>query len=155
MSYLVVYNVGLRIWLSLFSYSSIFVYSETVKDTGTAQGFVFVDGISAIGEIDDDFICATLDWWPPEKCDYGTCSWDHASLLMLVLSIFLHLQLFCVSCLCQCVCVCAFFNVTCKFTTLVCWSCWWIYPPEPMPSFITRGWWLVWAVYFSFNFISG
>ncbi|CDP15923.1 unnamed protein product [Coffea canephora] len=86
MGYLVVYYVGLCIWLSLFSYSSIFVYSEIVKDTGTAQGFVFVDGLSAIGEIDDDFICATLDWWPPEKCDYGTCSWDHASLLNLDLN---------------------------------------------------------------------
>ncbi|CDP10485.1 unnamed protein product [Coffea canephora] len=83
MGYLVVYYVGLCIWLSLFSYNSIFVYSEIAKDIGTAQGFVFVDGISAIGEIDDDFICATLDWWPPEKCDYGTCSWDHASLLNL------------------------------------------------------------------------
>jgi heparanase 1 len=42
-----------------------------------------VEGVFAIGETDEDFICATLDWWPPEKCDYGTCSWGHASLLNL------------------------------------------------------------------------
>ncbi|GAB4828215.1 hypothetical protein Ancab_035129 [Ancistrocladus abbreviatus] len=47
------------------------------------QGAVLIDETAAIGEIDDDFICATLDWWPPEKCDYGTCSWGHASLLNL------------------------------------------------------------------------
>lgn len=86
MGFLVAYYVGLCIWLSLFSYSSIFVYSKSVEDAGAAQGFVFVDGVSAIGEIDNDFICATLDWWPPEKCDYGTCSWDHASLLNLDLN---------------------------------------------------------------------
>ncbi|GMP60251.1 hypothetical protein CsSME_00023191 [Camellia sinensis var. sinensis] len=38
-----------------------------------------------IGRTDSDFICTTLDWWPPEKCDYGTCSWEHASLLNLVM----------------------------------------------------------------------
>lgn len=53
---------------------------------GTVEGFVFIDGKSSIGRIDSDFICATLDWWPPEKCDYGTCSWDHASLLNLDLN---------------------------------------------------------------------
>ncbi|KAM7264879.1 hypothetical protein ACFE04_002562 [Oxalis oulophora] len=49
-------------------------------------GAVFIDGKSFIGEIDNDFICATLDWWPPTKCDYGTCPWGHASLLNLDLS---------------------------------------------------------------------
>jgi hypothetical protein len=47
-----------------------------------------------IGNIDDDFICATLDWWPPQKCDYGTCSWGLASLLNLVFFLFLFLYLF-------------------------------------------------------------
>ncbi|KAA8522950.1 hypothetical protein F0562_009373 [Nyssa sinensis] len=50
------------------------------------EGTVFIDGGSAIGKIDNDFVCATLDWWPPEKCDYGTCSWGHASLLNLDLN---------------------------------------------------------------------
>lgn len=48
---------------------------------------VEVDGRAPIAEVDGEgFICATLDWWPPQKCDYGTCSWDHASLLNLDLS---------------------------------------------------------------------
>lgn len=57
-----------------------------------SQGMVFINGKSSIGNIDEDFVCATLDWWPPEKCDYGRCSWDHASLLNLDLnnSIFLN-----------------------------------------------------------------
>ena len=48
------------------------------------EGIVFVNGTTSIGTIDDDFVCATLDWWPPEKCDYGTCSWGQASILNLV-----------------------------------------------------------------------
>ncbi|KAL3532271.1 hypothetical protein ACH5RR_005792 [Cinchona calisaya] len=84
MGYLVL-HLGFFLWIFLFSLSSIFTYSKIVDAStgGTSQGFVFIDGIDSIGEIDEDFICATLDWWPPEKCDYGTCSWDHASLLNL------------------------------------------------------------------------
>ncbi|KQK19345.1 heparanase-like protein 3 [Brachypodium distachyon] len=52
---------------------------------GTA-GVVSVDARRAIASTDEDFVCATLDWWPPEKCDYGTCSWGHAGLLNLDLS---------------------------------------------------------------------
>ncbi|KAL9682393.1 hypothetical protein QQ045_014190 [Rhodiola kirilowii] len=50
------------------------------------EGVVAVDGSHSIGRIDEDSICATLDWWPPEKCDYGTCGWGHSSLLNLDLT---------------------------------------------------------------------
>jgi len=56
------------------------------------KGVVVVHGKTAIGRIDDDFVCATLDWWPPQKCDYGKCSWGHASLLNLVSSILFFLR---------------------------------------------------------------
>lgn len=54
-----------------------------LEEDGFVRGRVLIDGKSAIGGIDEDFVCATLDWWPPEKCDYGTCSWGRASLLNL------------------------------------------------------------------------
>lgn len=53
-------------------------------DSKGENGRVVIDGKSRIAETDNDFVCATMDWWPPEKCDYGTCSWDHASLLNVV-----------------------------------------------------------------------
>ncbi|KAM7266897.1 hypothetical protein ACFE04_009063 [Oxalis oulophora] len=46
-------------------------------------GTVLVHGNSAIGEIDNDFVCATIDWWPPNKCDYGICPWHHSTMLTL------------------------------------------------------------------------
>lgn len=45
---------------------------------------VEVEGSAILATTDEAFICATLDWWPPDKCDYGTCSWGQSSLLNLV-----------------------------------------------------------------------
>ncbi|KAJ4813756.1 Heparanase [Rhynchospora pubera] len=47
---------------------------------------ISIETRSFIASTDHDFICATLDWWPPEKCDYGTCGWGLASILNLNLS---------------------------------------------------------------------
>ncbi|OEL36787.1 Heparanase-like protein 3 [Dichanthelium oligosanthes] len=49
-------------------------------------GQVAVDGRRAIAATGEDFVCATLDWWPQDKCDYGTCAWGRAGLLNLDLS---------------------------------------------------------------------
>ncbi|XP_058206920.1 heparanase-like protein 3 isoform X2 [Rhododendron vialii] len=78
---------GFCILVCFFTFCFVSANSQNGERNGaTVEGFVFIDGNSAIGRIDSDFICATLDWWPPEKCDYGTCSWDHASLLNLDLN---------------------------------------------------------------------
>lgn len=61
-------------------------------DEEVIQGRVVIDGRRAIAKIDSDFVCATMDWWPPEKCDYGTCSWGHASLLNVVCFCFLKFE---------------------------------------------------------------
>lgn len=77
---------GVCFWLSRSSSSSLFILqAEAAGGAGFVGGNVFIDSRSVIGRIDDDFVCTTLDWWPPEKCDYGTCSWGRASLLNLVL----------------------------------------------------------------------
>lgn len=79
---------GICFWLSNSnSNSSFFILQAAAAAAGDeafVEGNVFIDRKSVIGRIDDDFVCATLDWWPPEKCDYGTCSWGRASLLNLV-----------------------------------------------------------------------
>ncbi|RZC52146.1 hypothetical protein C5167_020571 [Papaver somniferum] len=68
-------------FLRLFLWVLFLIFNGKAEET--VKGNVFIDGRVAIGSTDDDFICATLDWWPPEKCDYGTCSWGLASLLNL------------------------------------------------------------------------
>ncbi|PIN01871.1 Beta-glucuronidase [Handroanthus impetiginosus] len=75
--------LGLCLWLYLASQGSKTVVSQSPT---LVNGTVHIDGGSTIGITDEDFICATMDWWPPTKCDYGTCSWGNASLLNLDLS---------------------------------------------------------------------
>lgn len=87
------YKMGYQIWLLgmcilvyFLSSSLVFVSSSSVLERERDTGTVYIDGRGAIAKTDEDFICATLDWWPPQKCDYGTCSWGHASLLNLDLN---------------------------------------------------------------------
>ncbi|KAI3426564.1 uncharacterized protein J3R85_009928 [Psidium guajava] len=77
--------MGLCFWVCMFSYGAVGSDSQSSPGESTVRVNVSI-GKTAIAEIDDDFVCATLDWWPPEKCDYGVCSWHRASLLNLDLS---------------------------------------------------------------------
>ncbi|KAF2287248.1 hypothetical protein GH714_039440 [Hevea brasiliensis] len=61
------------------------VLSSVFGASQSTEGTVFINGTASIGATDHDFICATLDWWPPDKCDYGTCSW--AELLFLICAV--------------------------------------------------------------------
>ncbi|XP_065851151.1 heparanase-like protein 3 [Euphorbia lathyris] len=60
---------------------SVFGASQSIQG-----GTVFINGTASVAETDHDFICATLDWWPSDKCDYGTCSWGRSSILNLDLT---------------------------------------------------------------------
>ncbi|CAL8994647.1 unnamed protein product [Prunus brigantina] len=44
---------------------------------------VSVEGVTSIASTDDNFICATLDWWPTNKCDYNQCPWGKAGIFNL------------------------------------------------------------------------
>nr|KJB27356.1 hypothetical protein B456_004G293000 [Gossypium raimondii] len=73
--------VLLYLWVHWVNQGSDFV---TGRSGNVTSGTVFVNGTASIGKTDDNFICATLDWWAPNKCDYGTCSWERSSLLNLI-----------------------------------------------------------------------
>ena len=45
---------------------------------------IVVDGTTAIAETDDNYICATIDWWPNETCRYGYCTWQNSSVITMV-----------------------------------------------------------------------
>ncbi|KAM0951406.1 putative glycosidase [Dioscorea sansibarensis] len=72
-------GIGLLLFLFLYMLTGI-----TSQDTENVT--IIVDGFKTIAETDDNFVCATLDWWPPEKCNYNQCPWGQASILNLDLN---------------------------------------------------------------------
>ncbi|CAA0810506.1 Heparanase-like protein 3, partial [Striga hermonthica] len=73
----IVFSQRRWVWVWVWVYVVCCGFSFTVVE----DGVVLIDDAIKISSTDEDFICATLDWWPPEKCDYGKCSWGYASLL--------------------------------------------------------------------------
>lgn len=45
------------------------------KQTTTAATVELTLGPAAVAQTGEEYICATTDWWPPNKCDYGVCPW--------------------------------------------------------------------------------
>ncbi|KAG6494182.1 heparanase-like protein 3 [Zingiber officinale] len=78
--------LGFCFWGFLWLAGPVAVFSGGPGTLGSDYASVAVDTTAVIAVTDKDFVCATLDWWPPDKCDYGTCSWGFASLLNLNLS---------------------------------------------------------------------
>ncbi|VVA34923.1 PREDICTED: heparanase [Prunus dulcis] len=76
-----------RLSLVLILVSLPAILAQDVGNTKKAGNVkVVVNGILAIARVDNNFICATIDWWNHEKCDYNQCPWGSASALNLNLS---------------------------------------------------------------------
>lgn len=45
------------------------------KQVASAAPVELTLGPAAVASTNEDYICATTDWWPPNKCDYGVCPW--------------------------------------------------------------------------------
>ncbi|TVU27864.1 hypothetical protein EJB05_19365 [Eragrostis curvula] len=78
--------VGFCVWALFWLGGQSATVTPTAGEAFAGGEAVVVDARSAIAVTDEDFVCATLDWWPPDKCDYGTCSWGLATLLNMDLS---------------------------------------------------------------------
>lgn len=70
-----------HIFLLLILSTICAVSAEKVTDAA-----VTIDGTKTIAQTDDNFVCATIDWWPKNKCDYGNCPWGLTSVTTMNLS---------------------------------------------------------------------
>lgn len=76
-------SVIMRLYLALFL---LLASLQVTLSKDIEHGLLLVNGAQAKAETDDNFICATIDWWPPESCNFGFCSWAHSSIVTLDLS---------------------------------------------------------------------
>lgn len=67
--------------LSYFqSIITYFAYSCNGISISTSASLA-IDDTSVLSYTDDIWSCVCMDWWPPDKCDYGACSWHNNSIL--------------------------------------------------------------------------
>lgn len=71
--------MGFRFFLFLFLASFPALLAQEFQDAT-----IKVDGATTVAETDPNFICATLDWWPHDKCNYNRCPWGYSSVINMV-----------------------------------------------------------------------
>ncbi|CAL9049701.1 unnamed protein product [Musa banksii] len=74
--------------LSFFSFAVPLLFLLLFSGLSPTLGatVLSIKAVTTIAKTDDNFVCATMDWWPPDKCNYGMCPWGNASILNLDLN---------------------------------------------------------------------
>ncbi|TYJ16956.1 hypothetical protein E1A91_A09G017200v1 [Gossypium mustelinum] len=62
---------------------SLAILVSQISLSSTQNVNIVIQGATSISETYDNFVCATLDWWPTDKCNYNQCPWGKAGLLNL------------------------------------------------------------------------
>ncbi|GAV81568.1 Glyco_hydro_79n domain-containing protein [Cephalotus follicularis] len=73
--------MGFRISLFFFLAFLPAILAQVIR-----QATIIVDGTAAVARTDENFVCATIDWWPHNKCNYNQCPWGYSSVMNLDLS---------------------------------------------------------------------
>ncbi|CAI9754087.1 unnamed protein product [Fraxinus pennsylvanica] len=72
------FQISLFILLLVFSPSILAQNADDVR--------LVIHTNTTTAETDDNYVCATLDWWPHDKCNYNQCPWEYSSVINLDLS---------------------------------------------------------------------
>ncbi|XP_042017225.1 heparanase-like protein 1 isoform X1 [Salvia splendens] len=70
----------LALFLVFLAFCSAILAQESI------DARISIDTSSTIANTDANYICATIDWWPKDKCEYNRCPWGSSSVLNLNLS---------------------------------------------------------------------
>ncbi|KAL2479173.1 Heparanase-like protein 1 [Forsythia ovata] len=64
----------------------LLVFSPAIFAQNWDDARLVIDTNATVAETDDNYICATIDWWPHDKCNYNMCPWEFSSVINLDLS---------------------------------------------------------------------
>ncbi|KAL3675271.1 hypothetical protein R1sor_025219 [Riccia sorocarpa] len=78
-------NSVMRLLILCTLLSSVRSRNADFKPDEEAQTRLVINTSRTIAIVGDHFLCATLDWWPASKCNYGSCPWSGAGILDLEL----------------------------------------------------------------------
>ncbi|KAK4479403.1 hypothetical protein RD792_014916 [Penstemon davidsonii] len=68
------------------SFLVILAFLPAILAQKSEEARLVIDTSTTIAETDDNYICATIDWWPQDKCNYNRCPWGSSSAINLNLS---------------------------------------------------------------------
>lgn len=74
-------KLGMSVWILLLLFLWSFPGNAAQPHIDRT---IKVRGDVIVATTNDNYICATLDWWPAEKCNYNQCPWGESSVLNLV-----------------------------------------------------------------------
>ncbi|XP_022883685.1 heparanase-like protein 1 [Olea europaea var. sylvestris] len=74
--------MGFRISLFIL----LLVFSPSILAQNSDDARLVIHTNTTIAETDDNYVCATIDWWPHDKCNYNQCPWEFSSVINLDLS---------------------------------------------------------------------
>ncbi|XP_073123196.1 heparanase-like protein 2 [Henckelia pumila] len=68
------------------SFLILLAFLPTILAQDLEEARLIIDTSTIITETDANYICATIDWWPQDKCNYNRCPWGSSSAINLNLS---------------------------------------------------------------------
>lgn len=78
-------TMGFKVCFFVFL-GCLLLVPETTMARDTKHASIIIEGASRITETDENFVCATLDWWPHDKCNYNNCPWGYSSVINMVIT---------------------------------------------------------------------
>lgn len=69
--------------------ASLFLFLASISAISAQyvqESELVINGTLPMSHTDPNYICATIDWWPDDKCNYNHCPWGSSSALNLDLS---------------------------------------------------------------------
>jgi len=78
--------MGFRVCVIVVFLGCLLLVPEKTMAQEMKRASIVIQGARRVCETDENFVCATLDWWPHDKCNYDQCPWGYSSVINMVIA---------------------------------------------------------------------